>query len=279
MRRLGATYKTIGVFNPAGNNFPARVYPVYKKLGEATKKAKVYLQICDSQGIIRDFLEVDRNNNKIIKIKNDSEKFNSVDQLSIYGFAFSSKEVFLVKGLSEYCDILEKIARGERRRLIVKQPLCGVEICRLIGNENFESIYTSLAAIKLAKVSFKVARGWLKTAPLSEKARARGEKSLEQLERIKNDSEEIRPPIIAIAVSNHICAQGYLVDVLDDGRVAVDIGGVNITGWPIWNSEKFSATEPELVNEKSEKYDVIIRYKKIIDELDLYMLSLPITFR
>lgn len=279
MRRLGATYKTIGVFNPAGNNFPARVYPVYKKLGDSANKEKVYLQICDSQGIIQDFLEVNRNNNKIIRIKSDSEKFNSVDQLSIYGFAFSSKEILLVKGLSEYCDILEKIARGERRRLIVKQPLCGVEICRLIGNESFESIYTSLAAIKLAKVSFKVARGWLKTAPLSEKARARGEKSLEQLERLKKFSEEIRPPIITIAVSNHVCAQGYLVDVLDDGRVVADIGGANITGWPIWNSKKIPATEPELLNQGNQKYDAITRYRKIIDELDLYMVSLPITFR
>lgn len=240
MRRVGSTFKVIGAFNPLGNFFPARVYPVFKVQSSHVKPDRVYMQICDAQGVVQDFQEVANVKEKVIPIEPSATKFIGVDQQAIYGFSFSKQSVVFVKGLTEYCELIRRFATEERRRHVTARPLCGVEISRLIGDEVLESVYSSLAVKDLAKYGHDVARGWLKNAPLSDRARTRGERSLRRIENSIATRDENEDTIISVAISGHTYAQGHFVDLLNDGRAVVDIGKKKIAGWPMWNNERIA---------------------------------------
>lgn len=243
MKRLGSTYKVVGVFNPLGSFFPARVYPVYKLLKDPSGAGELYTQIYDAQGKVEDYLKINSTNNGMILLSGSKSLLGSINQDAVYGFALSEEKVFLVKGLDEYKKILRSAINGGMRRLITAKPISGIEISRIIGDDKLEAVFSSFAVLQLSRKSVDVARGWLKNAPLSESARSRGELTLKRLGLKEEGKAFSSVAVETIAVSLHIYFQGELVGLFSNGKIKIKIGEFFYSGWPSWNFGRKSLDE------------------------------------
>lgn len=266
MKRLGNTYKVAGFFNPLGICYPAEVVPVYRLHNDTSDRGKMYLQICDQSGVVEDFQEV-RDTSKSIVLISDG-KFNSVDQPAVYGFAFSSMEAVLIKGLPDYLEFLTDALRGPRRRLISGSPIAGVEMARKIENEKLEAVFTSMAVVHLSRAGGSAVRGWLKNAPLSKIARERGYRKLARLVGSDKAEAEVIDLVSAIFISDYVQIQGNLIRVFDDGRVEIDAGGRIYRGWPAWNFERRPLNDVSMLGALRDMGDIpeldIIRKLKLM---------------
>ncbi len=230
MQRVGKTYKVIAGFNPL-IEFPAQVYPVFSLLGDNAENARKFLQVLSSEDTIEDFLEITVP--KITKLLPAPKRqiFASINIPAVYGFSLSRYDTLFCKGNSEFRGLLRQLLSERERSRPTRDPLCWVEVCRLLDDERLEAVFAGMAVRLLASRSFGVTNSWINHAPLSKLAKARALRILERLQH-SDPREEDEPVIRTIALSNSSFVQGELVRVLPDGNIIIRLEDKFYSGPP-----------------------------------------------
>lgn len=216
----------LGAIDPMGIH-PTQVYPVFSSKSDPDH---LCIEIIDSNGIVDSYLSstfLIGSKDNLLPVR---PVVNAIGMPAVFGVAWSHDDVELGKGWEEFLNILRKGLKS-KRALLARNPAAGVQFAKLTNSTNYEALFAGLMVRAIGSASLTIADAWVSGADLSDFARERAEKILQQLR--KRSILPADPDIRTVRIGSQSFAQGDYMFTAGDGLVVVRIGSKFVKGYEV----------------------------------------------